>query len=81
MLWWQYHFPTHGDARAAARRKGNPVMEVLYSRGFAAPAAIVIWVWCRYSPSTAEPSPFTTAPDEGATEIQRPRSGPRSSHP
>ncbi len=43
VLWWQYHFPKHGDAWAAARRKGNPVMEVLYSLGFWAMVAFMIW--------------------------------------
>ena len=43
VLWYQYHFPKEGEVWASARRRGNPIMEVLYSLGFWAAVAFAIW--------------------------------------
>jgi hypothetical protein len=42
ILWWQYYFLKHGDAWASARRKDNPHMQLLYSLGFWATAALML---------------------------------------
>lgn len=44
ILWVEYFFPKNGQLWASARRKGNETVEVLYSLGFWAVAAFLIFV-------------------------------------
>jgi len=39
---WDDHFPKHGDAWASARRKDNPLLQLLYSFGFWAVVLIAL---------------------------------------
>ena len=42
ILWWDYYFPKNGDAWASARRKDNPLLQLLYSFGFWAVVLIAL---------------------------------------
>jgi hypothetical protein len=42
ILWLNYYFPKNGQVWVSARRKGNPTMKLLYSRGFWAVVMMVV---------------------------------------
>jgi len=44
ILWLNYYFPKNGEVWVSARRKGNPLMELLYS------VVIAGLVWMIFSP-------------------------------
>ncbi len=45
ILWWQYHFPKHGEVWASARRKDHPGMQLLYSLAFWAAVAMLLLIF------------------------------------
>ena len=45
ILWWQDHFPKHGDVWASARRKDHPGMQLLYSLAFWAAVALLLIIF------------------------------------
>jgi len=44
ILWLNYFFPNEGQVWVSARRKGNPIMEVLYSLAFWVVIAGLVWM-------------------------------------